>query len=221
MRDDDFGFQAAHWTDLHGLLFRALLPHVLLWGHQFLSFQTSHDKSFVKVDAKNVKTDEIVTITGHLLVAADGCLSSIRQHFLPNIKLRSIDYPQSSNLIVSDAFVSLSPFLMCSFYRYSGYCAWRGIIDFSENKDSQTLSNLYKAYPDLGNSLYFDLASGTHAALYELLNRRINWIWYVNQPEPKLKVNDQICLPGYTKLANAPALFLNSISSCINCRAPL
>lgn len=45
-----------------------------------------------------------------------------------------------------------------------------------------------RAYPDLGKCLYFDLGYGTHSVLYELLNKRINWIWYVNQPEPELKV---------------------------------
>lgn len=43
-------------------------------------------------------------------------------------------------------------------------------------------------YPDLGKCLYFDLSSGTHSALYELPNKRLNWIFYINQPEPDIKV---------------------------------
>lgn len=73
------------------------------------------------------------------------------------------------------------------FCRYSGYCAWRGVVDFSGEEDS-VLQQMKKAYPDLGKCLYFDLNSGTHSVLYELLNQRLNWIWYVNQPEPQLKV---------------------------------
>lgn len=74
------------------------------------------------------------------------------------------------------------------FYRYSGYCAWRGVLDFSKIENSETITGIRKAYPDLGKCLYFDLASGTHSVLYELLNKKLNWIWYVNQPEPEVKV---------------------------------
>ncbi|KAK7260883.1 hypothetical protein RIF29_27182 [Crotalaria pallida] len=44
--------------------------------------------------------------------------------------------------------------------RYSGYCAWRGVLDFSENENSDTMMSIRKAYPDLGKCLYFDLSSG-------------------------------------------------------------
>ncbi|KAK7260875.1 hypothetical protein RIF29_27174 [Crotalaria pallida] len=44
--------------------------------------------------------------------------------------------------------------------RYSGYCAWRGVLDFSENENSDTMVSIRKAYPDLGKCLYFDLSSG-------------------------------------------------------------
>ncbi|XVE98554.1 hypothetical protein REPUB_Repub03eG0115900 [Reevesia pubescens] len=159
-RDEEFNFRAAHWADLHGLLYNALPPDIFFWGHQFISFSISEDKAFVNVKAKAVQNDEIVEINGNLLVAADGCLSLIRQSFLPDIKLR-----------------------------YSGYCAWRGVLDFSGKEDSETIKGIRKAYPDLGKCLYFDLSSGTHVGLYELPNKRLNWIFYVNQPEPELKRN--------------------------------
>lgn len=57
----------------------------------------SNDKSFVVTKSRVLLTDEVVEIAGDLLVAADGCLSSIRRHFLPNFKLRyvkqTIDFP--------------------------------------------------------------------------------------------------------------------------------
>ncbi|PNX59429.1 6-hydroxynicotinate 3-monooxygenase-like protein, partial [Trifolium pratense] len=31
------------------------------------------------------------------------------------------------------------------------------------------------------------LERGTHSVLYELLNKKLNWLWYVNQPEPEVK----------------------------------
>ncbi|XP_039166443.1 6-hydroxynicotinate 3-monooxygenase-like [Eucalyptus grandis] len=159
-RDEEFNFRAAHWTELHGLLRKELPPSVVLWGHVFLSFSLSDNKAEVKVKTKVLKTNDTIEITGNLLVAADGCLSSIRQSFLPDLKLR-----------------------------YSGYCAWRGVLDFSGRENSEAILGIKKAYPDLGKCLYFDLGLGTHSVLYELLNKRLNWIWYINQPEPELKGN--------------------------------
>lgn len=157
-RDESFNFRAGHWADLHSLLHDSLPPHVFLWGHQLLSFRVADDKGSVSVKAKVLQTGNVVDIVADLLVAADGCLSSIRQHFLLNFKLR-----------------------------YSGYCAWRGVLDFSGNEDSETITGIRRAYPDLGKCLYFDLGSQTHLVLYELLNKRMNWLWYINQPEPQLK----------------------------------
>ncbi|XP_030452586.1 uncharacterized protein LOC115674359 isoform X1 [Syzygium oleosum] len=159
-RDEEFNFRAAHWTDLHCLLREELPPNVVLYGHVFLSFSLSDDKTEVKIKTKVLKTNDTVEIKGNLLIAADGCLSSIRQSFLPDLKLR-----------------------------YSGYCAWRGILDFSGRDNSEAILGIKRAYPDLGKCLYFDLGSGTHSVFYELLNKRLNWIWYINQPEPELKGN--------------------------------
>ncbi|XP_022131482.1 uncharacterized protein LOC111004675 isoform X2 [Momordica charantia] len=157
-KDENLNFRAAHWADLHGLLYSELPPEIFLWGHIFLSLSKSDGKNSVKIVAKGVQTDEIVEIEGDLVVAADGCLSSIRHTFLPNFELR-----------------------------YSGYCVWRGVFDFLENENSETIMNIRKAYPEIGKCLYFDLASGTHIGLFEIPNKKINWIWFVNQQEPLLK----------------------------------
>ncbi|BAT82302.1 hypothetical protein LR48_Vigan187s001700 [Vigna angularis] len=157
-RDESLNFRAAHWADLHGLLYNALPSDIFLWGHLFLSFHVVHDKGSVIVKAKVLETGEVVEIEGDLLVAADGCLSSIRQKYLPDFKLR-----------------------------YSGYWAWRGVLDFSKIENSETITGIRKAYPDLGKCLYFDLASGSHTVLYELHKKRLNWVWFVNQSEPEVK----------------------------------
>ncbi|XP_065851431.1 uncharacterized protein [Euphorbia lathyris] len=159
-RDESFNFRAVHWADLHALLYNALPADIFLWGHLFLSFSVSQDKTCVKVNAKSLHTNEIIEINGNLLVSADGCLSSIRRHFLPDFKLR-----------------------------YSGYCAWRGVLDFSGDESCGTMKGIRKVYPELGNCLYFHLTSGTHIVLYQLPNKKLNWIWYVHQPEPVLKGN--------------------------------
>ncbi|KAL5783176.1 hypothetical protein ACOSP7_008205 [Xanthoceras sorbifolium] len=159
-RDENFNFRAAHWADLHRLLYDALPPNIFLWGHLYLSFRVSEDKTSVTVKANVLQTDQIIQIEGNLLVAADGCLSSVCRSFLPDFKLR-----------------------------YSGYCAWRGVLNFSGNENSETIKGMRRAYPDLGKCLYFDLSYGTHSVFYELLNKRLNWIWYINQPEPEMKGN--------------------------------
>ncbi|XP_051151201.1 uncharacterized protein LOC127265454 [Andrographis paniculata] len=159
-RDDNFNYKAMHWADLHRILYHSLSPEVVLWGHLFVSFSISDDKRSVKVQAKVLQTDETIEIVGDLLVSADGCHSAIRKTFLPDHKLR-----------------------------YSGYCAWRGVLDYSDNPQSETVVALKKAYPDLGKTNYFDIGSDGHAILYELINKRINWIWYRNQTEPDFKGN--------------------------------
>lgn len=64
---------------------------MFLWGHKFLSFTMSQDESTViKVKTLVMETQETVEIQGDLLVAADGCLSSIRKTFLPDLKLRFV-----------------------------------------------------------------------------------------------------------------------------------
>ena len=89
-RDESFNFRAVHWSDLHGLLYNALPSNVFLWGHLFLSFHVAHDKGSVIVKAKVLETGKVIEIVGDLLVAADGCLSSIRQKYLPDFKLRFV-----------------------------------------------------------------------------------------------------------------------------------
>ncbi|KAL5224694.1 hypothetical protein ABZP36_011333 [Zizania latifolia] len=163
-RDEGFNFHAAHWGDLHRRLHEALPAAVtVLWGHQFLSFEApdgdgdGDDERGVVATARVLRTGETVEVAGDLLVAADGCTSSIRRHFLPGLNLR-----------------------------YSGYSAWRGVFDFTGKESCTTMAGIRKAYPELGNCLYFDLAYKTHAVLYELPNNRLNWIWYINGPEPML-----------------------------------
>ncbi|CAJ1972115.1 unnamed protein product [Sphenostylis stenocarpa] len=89
-RDESFNFKAAHWADLHGLLYNALPSTVFLWGHLFLSFHISDDKGSVKAKAKVLDTGTVIEIVGDFLVAADGCFSSIRQKYLHDSKLRYV-----------------------------------------------------------------------------------------------------------------------------------
>ncbi|KAI5393853.1 hypothetical protein KIW84_060812 [Lathyrus oleraceus] len=99
-RDESFNFRASHWADLHGVLYNALPPQVFLWGHLLISFHVANEKgTSVIIKAKVLQTGEIVDIVGDLLVAADGCLSSIRQKYT-DFKLRFVSQNGSEfNLI--------------------------------------------------------------------------------------------------------------------------
>lgn len=89
-RDESFNFRAAYWADLHNLLYKALPPDIVLWGHMFVSFCISNDKGGVSVKCQALQNGQIKEFTGDLLIAADGCNSSIRQSFLPDLKLRFV-----------------------------------------------------------------------------------------------------------------------------------
>lgn len=86
--DENFNFRAAYWADLHNLLYGALPVDIVLWGYLSLSFSMYDDKSKVKVEAKVLETGVTIDIVADLLIAADGCLSSIRQSFFPDLKLK-------------------------------------------------------------------------------------------------------------------------------------
>jgi hypothetical protein len=62
------------------------------------------------------------------------------------------------------------------------------VFDFAGKESSDTMIGIRRAYPELGNCIYFDLAYKTHAVLYELPGSRLNWLWYINGPEPELTV---------------------------------
>ena len=59
--------------------------------------------------------------------------------------------------------------------RYSGYVAWRGVMRAGENP--KVAEAVRKAYKGMGDTLYFDIAKGTQAVLYELPEERLNWLW--------------------------------------------
>lgn len=66
--------------------------------------------------------------------------------------------------------------------RYSGYIAWRGVMQAAENP--KVAEAVRQAYSGMGDTLYFDIAKGTHAVLYELPEERFNWLWYASYAAP-------------------------------------
>ncbi|KAL1532445.1 hypothetical protein AAHA92_32455 [Salvia divinorum] len=75
-----------HMTIEHVALSTARCNKTLFAGDSF-SVLHSDDKTFVSVQAEGLQTNETVAIVSDLLVEADGCLSSIRETFLLDLKV--------------------------------------------------------------------------------------------------------------------------------------
>lgn len=43
----------------------------------------------------------------------------------------------------------------------------------------QVAAELRRAYPGMGKALFFEIAKNTHAVVYELPQKRLNWLWCV------------------------------------------
>ena len=76
--------------------------------------------------------------------------------------------------------------------RYSGYCAWRGVVTDGEAPEAARAAR--QAYPELGTAIYFDIAQRTHGVLYELPGQRLNWLWCTQaRPTPVANACFQFC----------------------------
>ena len=84
--------------------------------------------------------------------------------------------------------------------RYSGYCAWRGVVTDSEAPEAAAA--VRKAYSEMGAAIYFEIAEGTHGVLYELPRQRLNWLWYAVFQLPSCALGFLQCLhAGKTSVA--------------------
>ncbi|KAI5065163.1 hypothetical protein GOP47_0019858 [Adiantum capillus-veneris] len=156
-KDQSYNYHAAHWSDLHRLLYDSLPGDMVKWDHEVTASEVTADGLHVNVYFKKGGSSTVEVMQANLLIAADGSMSGTRTRFLPDEK------------------------------RYCGYCAWRGVLNASSEEGMKLKAALQEQYPDLGHCLYFDIAEKTHAVLYELKGNRLNWLWYVNQPEPNLR----------------------------------
>ncbi|MCO5585581.1 hypothetical protein L7F22_039516 [Adiantum nelumboides] len=157
-KDQSFNYHAAHWSDLHRMLYDSLPGDIVKWDHEVTASEVTADGLHVNVYFKKGGSSTVEMMQANLLIAADGSMSETRRRFLPDEKRR-----------------------------YCGYCAWRGVLDASSKEGMKLKTALQQQYPDLGHCLYFDIAEKTHAVFYELKGNRLNWLWYVNQPEPILR----------------------------------
>lgn len=150
--------KAMHWSDLHKILYDALPTGIVRWANEVIAFQEIENGSKVKVLVRQDGNTTPLEFQGDLLVAADGCNSRIRSYFLPDDKRR-----------------------------YSGYCAWRGVVNKSDESSKDVMIAMRERYPDIGNTVYVEMTRESHSAVFEIPGGRLNWLWYVNQPEPVFK----------------------------------
>ncbi|CAL8464618.1 g4153 [Coccomyxa elongata] len=160
--DRAYNHRSLHWSDLHKALLAALPHGIVNFGTTVTAVEQKggSKRAVVWAEKKGAATDSDgmhpIRMECDLVVAADGSMSDTRRRFRPDESRR-----------------------------YSGYCAWRGVVTDEEAPDAAHA--VRRAYPEVGKALYFDLAQGTHAVLYDLPGKRLNWLWYINQPEPGLK----------------------------------
>ncbi|CAM6096248.1 unnamed protein product [Calypogeia fissa] len=175
-RDEEFRHRAIHWSDLHRILYDSLPSGIAQFGHEAVSFEENKDGSFVRVsisvtqEAGDGQPEVFKELHGDVIVAADGSMSRTTQFFLPN-----------------------------GTRRYSGYCAWSGVVDCAN--EPKLYEAVKRAYPEIGETMYFELAQGSHAVIYELKGKRLNWLWYVNMPEPDFQGDSSIIQPDGETIA--------------------
>eukprot|EP00850_Spirogloea_muscicola_P009575 SM000054S18061 [mRNA] locus=s54:167492:168848:- [translate_table: standard] len=189
------------------MLLAALPPGVLRYHHEVVGFEQAEAGApapvRVTVRDRGDGAGRPEVHDADLLLAADGSMSDTHDKLLPDSRRR-----------------------------YSGYCAWRGVLERGASPPGLT-AGLAPHFPDLGRTLYFVLAPESHAVLYELPGGRLNWLWYVNRPQPPLqgksvtaKADDE-ALEGLRRNAEhtfppplaelikaTPAPFVNAIFDC-------
>lgn len=158
-RDEEFRHRAIHWSDLHRLLYDSLPSGIAHFGHEAVSLQESKDRSSFRVSVAVTKEngDDEPQVTKE--VHADIIVAADGEMS----RTRQLYVPNEPR-------------------RYAGYCAWRGVLDC--NQEPKVYEAVKTAFPEIGETMYCELARGSHAVIYELKGRRLNWLWYINEPEP-------------------------------------
>lgn len=80
-------------------------------------------------------------------------------------------------------------------------------MDKSGEGSKEVVTAMRERYPNLGNTVYIEMTGDSHSAVLEIPGRRLNWIWYVNQPEPTFKVYGCIEMDVLSELVPIHGLF--------------
>ncbi|KAG6555957.1 hypothetical protein Mapa_001897 [Marchantia paleacea] len=169
--DAEYRHRAALWSELHRILRESLPPGIVHFDHEAISFEENADGRGIKV-----------------AVAEGGNTQLVKE-------------VEGDFIVAADGSMSRTRqyYVPGDKRRYAGYCAWRGVFDYTN--EPEIYESIRSIYPDIGHCLYFDISRGTHAVLYELPGKRLNWLWYVNQPEPALKGNNVSVHPDEAVIA--------------------
>lgn len=136
---------------------------------------------------------------GHLQHRLQSCTALTRPAFVSTLDDGTTamlpEEPQPAEACVLNIIIK-PPAENCAahmLHRYSGYCAWRGVVTDSEAPEAAAA--VRKAYSEMGKALYFEIAEGTHGVLYELPRQRLNWLWCVSILHRALLPADMPCPP--------------------------
>lgn len=89
-RDQQYNNLAAHWSDVHRMLYEALPVGTVKWGHEVMAVDEAADGKHVKVHFRKGGSSTVEAMQGNLLIAADGSMSETRKALLPHEKRRLI-----------------------------------------------------------------------------------------------------------------------------------
>ena len=145
--------RSTHWSDIHQMLL-ATLPDrsVVRFSHTVTGFEQRGRRVSVSVMRTREDDQEELTLSGDLLVAADGSMSSTRAKLTGSDARRcapparagaccrqgaDVCWPGVSQRRAAAGRMQPPGWRMVQ-CRYSGYCAWRGVMREDENPQVRT-----------------------------------------------------------------------------------
>ncbi|KAK9838179.1 hypothetical protein WJX81_006997 [Elliptochloris bilobata] len=200
-RDELYKHRSLHWSDLHRMLIDALPRGTVRFGHTVAGIEQPGGDAVVVTASiaapRGAKVPEGDFQAGE---ADPGAREPRMEEFRGDLAVAAdgqMSATRRRNVPAGDS------------RRYSGYCAWR--------EAPAEAAAARAAYPELGRALYFELSDArTHAVLYDLPGQRLNWLWYVNQPEPPLKSHSVTVKADEGKIADMYARAAETFSPALS-----
>ncbi|KAK9814697.1 hypothetical protein WJX72_010067 [[Myrmecia] bisecta] len=150
--------RSMHWSELHAMLYQAMPEGSVRFSHRVISFQ---------------QLGESVAVQAEVATADGGPPGTVQFSCELLIGADGMNSTVRKALVPSDK------------RRYSGMIAWRGVVDGAE--EAELLAWLMRDNPNLACGINFDIAHRNMNLIYLLPGNRINWLWYMDAPEPDMQ----------------------------------
>lgn len=155
----EYPYHAVYWEDVYSMLLAGFqeVGGKVHFGCKVVGVTQRHDATALEMSVVVLTLEDGSSVTGDLVVGADGPHSKICPQLFPDVPER---------------------------LEYRGYFALRGTLPRSL-LPADLAGALQAELPDLGNCLYFILGPACgHLVLYQLGGRVLNWLMYVNRAAP-------------------------------------